>query len=84
MKYLYQIGNQEYNCYNDTVNKLADHCNGVLTTEQLQYAIQQLQKQITENTYIHSIDTFALILDYCKQQGVDEAKVIKKSPKWDF
>ena len=73
---IFKIGEQEYHCHDDTVNGLADLCDGVLDKDQLVYAIQQLQKQLTENTYIHSIDTFSLILHYCKEQGVDEAIVI--------
>ena len=77
-RYIFQIGKQEYNCYDNTVNGLTDLCDGVLSKEQIIYAIQQLQKQITENNYIHSIDTFGLILDFCEQQDVDEAILIRK------
>jgi hypothetical protein len=77
-KYTYQIGEQEYNCYDETVNGLADLCNGILSKDQITYAIQQLQKQITENTYIHSIDIFGLILHYCEKQNAEYAEVIEK------
>ena len=81
-KYLFKIGEQEYNCYDSTVNGLADMCDGVLSREQLVYAIQQLQQQISENTYIHSIDTFALLLDFCDKQCVDEAVVVERGSAW--
>ena len=80
--YTYLIGNQEYNCYNETVNKLADECNGILTKDQLEYAIQVLQSQIRENHYVHSMDTFALILHYVEKENVDFAQVITKNNGW--
>lgn len=81
-RYLFKIGKQEYNCYDETVNRLADMCDGVLSKEQLIYAIQQLQTQMRENFYIHSIDTFGLILDFCNKQGVEKAIVVEKGNAW--
>ena len=81
MKYLYKMGATETYVYDDSVNELADKCNGVLTLEQIEYAIQQLEQY--GNKYYFVIDSLCLLLYFIKKEGVDEAIVVEKTKKWD-
>ena len=77
MKYLYKIGTVETYVYDESVNGLADDCDGVLSLEQIKYAIKQLREH--GNKYFHIIDAFALLQYFIESEGVNEALVIEKS-----
>ena len=76
MKYLYKMGETETYIYDEVVNGLADNNGGVLTLDQIKYAIHQLQKEGMK--YFHIIDEFCLLLYFIERENVDKAIVIEK------
>lgn len=74
--YCYHIGGIETIVYDETVNGLTQDYGGSIRKDEIEYAIQQLQKH--GNKYWTIIDSFSLLLYFMEKENVTVATAHKE------